>query len=851
MNIETDKKNTRKAKSTKRNAKGESKDNNANPTSDKAAPKTAKTRPPPIYANITGIKTVITFLTSNGIAANEFTVKEFDESYSKVIPNNMDAYTLYKKQLEKQKIQYFTYTPRHLKVKTVALKGVRGGYDEIDVKNALIAFNLPNTTITKVSKLIFDKTKPHLYHFLVSASADSNLAMLMRQKTLLSQIIRWERLKRPALFMCTRCQQTGHSSANCNMEPACAKCAGPHETKTCTVVTATDKTAQKCINCGEKDHPASYKGCPALKLVAKVRLNKRKIDEARRKKIMESINNYVTPTQSFANITDNTSSRHFPSLPKARPTAAGVNFNMQNPRTEPASTTTRQNLGNDTSHLENLLISFKNDIVKEFKKLNEKVNSNSSRIDQIMAATDRPNSTKGGGTAIAIHNKLKFTTIHYPHSLKNKVIEYTAIKIKISNKANLIIISIYATQKYGQTFINELNKLMREFKLDNASNYYLIAGDFNTKHISWGDVDSNNRGDQLVDWLEANYLQYKISMIPPSTPTFHNAKIKSYLDHCLIDMRIDVEDLINGKLITLPYDSDHWAISLTIFIEVESTDFTHNQDSNRKALNYKKANWNKFGRNLLDNYTDECSVPYDRNLSIEEIDNHIIELENKIVNSIQATVPTIKKKDDYFIKYSNRKINKLHAYKSFLIRRKFKNIPVSSQEKIKIKAIIKRINTLIQREFKKTVTAYWEAQVKSINYKKPQDFFPKINRMLRQRKEISINTLKINNDNSQLNSHFMSKFPELVNNNQLIATDADTKLYIIESINAPRYSNLGTINKIDIDKVAEQTKKLKDNMRLLNKSFVEFSNTNRAYYPTNQDDDSRFLFSYIAMYKFN
>ncbi|CAG5084925.1 Similar to RTase: Probable RNA-directed DNA polymerase from transposon BS (Drosophila melanogaster) [Cotesia congregata] len=476
-------------------------------------------------------------------------------------------------------------------------------------------------------------------------------------------------------------------------------------------------------------------------------------------------------------------------------------------------------------------------------KLNEKHRVQLSNHQ--LVRTDRPNSTKGGGTAIAIHNKIKFLVIHYPNLSNNKVIEFTAIKIKSNSKTNLIIISIYAIQFTGYKFIQELKKLMKDFNLDSSNNYYIIAGDFNSRNTSWGDTKSNERGEQLADWIEFNYLEYKTTLLSPKEPTF--PKANSYLDHCLIDMRIDFTNLINGKLQTLPYDSDHLAITLTISVEECAPGLLNNLNSIPSQFNFKKANWNKFRKNILKNYSEVISIPSDRNLSIDEIDKYIGQLESKIQDSMISTIPRNKKQDDYYLKYNNKKIKRLHAYKSYLIKRQFDKIPVSLQEKIRIKLTIKRINKLLHKEFGKTVTAYWEAQIKSINFKNPHEFFPKINRMLRPRKDININTLKIPIDNRDLSTLCNSKFPELISNNEIIASDPETKLFIIgkylESINSPRYMNIGTSTKIKVDKEAEETKKMKNNKQ----TFVEFSKENPAYYPKKLDDDPKFLFSYIEV----
>lgn len=334
--------------------------------------RTTRARPPPIYAQLPGIKPTITFLLSKGILSTEFTVCEFDNIFTKIFPVNMDIYDSCINVLKTEKKQYFTYTPRHRKIKTIVLKGVRGGFDETDVKTALVNKQLAEVTITKVSKMIFDKANPQLFHFLVSASADSKLASLTRLKSLLSQPIRWERLRKPTLFMCKRCQQTGHSSTNCHLQPNCVKCAGDHESKDCSFKRAEDQNQLKCINCNEVGHPANYKGCPALKFMTMIKNKEKKIKEAKKKKVVNAISNFVNPGHTFANVMDPNSSKHFPPLPRTKPSAAGVPL-ISDHTIDPSSS------------LENILFSFKRDIMNEFKRINKNIEANTRRIDQIMS----------------------------------------------------------------------------------------------------------------------------------------------------------------------------------------------------------------------------------------------------------------------------------------------------------------------------------------------------------------------------------------------------------------------------------------------------------------------------------
>lgn len=90
-----------------------------------------------MYVQLPGIKPTITLLSSGGIPATDFLVRDFDDTFTKIFPSNMETYDLIIAFLKSTTTKYFIYTPRHLKVKTVVLKRVKGGYGEKDVKSAL------------------------------------------------------------------------------------------------------------------------------------------------------------------------------------------------------------------------------------------------------------------------------------------------------------------------------------------------------------------------------------------------------------------------------------------------------------------------------------------------------------------------------------------------------------------------------------------------------------------------------------------------------------------------------------------------------------------------------------------
>lgn len=72
---------------------------------------------------------------------------------------------------------------------------------------------------------------------------------------------------------------------------------------------------------------------------------------------------------------------------------------------------------------------------------------------------------KGGGTAILVKRDIEFETITNSSSIKNKLLEFTIIKIKLKNHNNLFIICAYATNDNRDLFITELNTICEKLKL--------------------------------------------------------------------------------------------------------------------------------------------------------------------------------------------------------------------------------------------------------------------------------------------------------------------------------------------------------------------------------------------------
>ena len=189
---------------------------------------------------------IIRVITTLNVPKSAFLIKETDIGAHSVYINNIDHYTNICTKLSEQKIQYYTYTPKHLKPKSILLKGIRGSFEVEDIKNEIVDLKIPGIEITNLSKFIFDKNQPNKYHFFLQLSSDSKTAELFKIKSIAYQRVKWEHLRKPDLFQCKNCQRLGHASKNCRLPFRCVKCAQTHTPGECSIKAQEDKPALKC-----------------------------------------------------------------------------------------------------------------------------------------------------------------------------------------------------------------------------------------------------------------------------------------------------------------------------------------------------------------------------------------------------------------------------------------------------------------------------------------------------------------------------------------------------------------------------------------------------------------------------
>ena len=162
-----------------------------------------------------------------------------------------------------------------------------------------------------------------------------------------------------------------------------------------------------------------------------------------------------------------------------------------------------------------------------------------------------------------------------------------------------------------------------------------MAGDYNAKHIVWSNKFNDERGNNLFNWLESNDIKYKSKLLHFETPFF--PRNESFIDLVITDARLEMPNTKLNKLPTISISSDHTAILMEIRIPNQSLVLFPAE--NNTAFNYSKAKWDQFQSRLR---VYKPNINACTNLSIPQIDKFISEITNKIVATMQGTIPKMK-----------------------------------------------------------------------------------------------------------------------------------------------------------------------------------------------------------------
>lgn len=344
-------------------------------------PENLKTfKPPPIFVTGEKVNDSIKTLKNAGLPQDSFSVSISKGLHSIQVMKQID-YDKVKLALKSNQIQFYSFTPKGEKLKSILLKGVSEEYTSDQVLEDLLNRNIPSVEIKKVTELKFVHDNQERRHLIVQITQRSSLKELFKIKNVLHMKTRWERLRRNKLLQCRRCQRIGHTAANCEMLFRCVKCGETHEPGKCPLNTATSRENFKCANCGKSGHPANYAGCKYIKfahLSKKAELQSR--NKSLAKKIDQVTGNYFSPRQ-FSN-TAAQQKDAFPPLP-SRNQANGI---IQ--RSQPSPWQTPPPIGGNAqpdwlAQIKNEICSLTNVVREMSVTINHSIQSNTRKIDFI------------------------------------------------------------------------------------------------------------------------------------------------------------------------------------------------------------------------------------------------------------------------------------------------------------------------------------------------------------------------------------------------------------------------------------------------------------------------------------
>lgn len=200
------------------NMEMEDKASNTNTPTKSPANNIKKYSSPPIIVLNTNIKSLITTLNKTISIKDKFTLAQTAKNTVTITPKDSDDHAKFKEILTANGMQFYTFTPKGDKPKTLVLKGVKGGYTENDVKEEIKNMELKNVNIIKVAMVIFNKNYKDNYHFIVQISQDSDANELKAIKVIAHQKVKWEYIRKNKIYQCKKCQRLGHASTNCHLQ---------------------------------------------------------------------------------------------------------------------------------------------------------------------------------------------------------------------------------------------------------------------------------------------------------------------------------------------------------------------------------------------------------------------------------------------------------------------------------------------------------------------------------------------------------------------------------------------------------------------------------------------------------
>lgn len=183
-----------------------------------------------------GIKNYNMKVNINGILLHIPNIEEYKKTYDNLKINN---------------IEFFSYELEENKSVKFVLTGLHSMTDE-DLKQALAEHNIVPNKVTKLqlNTKRYDDQEVYILHF---KKGEMTLNTLRKVKYMSHMVVKWTYYTRKiTLTQCRRCQNFGHGTKQCNLNPRCIRCGDAHVSKECP-------HPPKCLNCKQGEH--HYSAC--------------------------------------------------------------------------------------------------------------------------------------------------------------------------------------------------------------------------------------------------------------------------------------------------------------------------------------------------------------------------------------------------------------------------------------------------------------------------------------------------------------------------------------------------------------------------------------------------------------
>lgn len=210
-------------------------------------------RPPPIYLKQDLKYTELCNLLTQLLGADNFKCLSTKKGIT-IYPASPDSYRKLTHFLRQKNAEFHTFQLQDERAFRIVIRGLHYSVEPQLISDEIKNLGFKVRSVCNV--LSFKKEKLPLF-FVDLEPDEKNDEIFNLQYLLYSKIRVEEPKKKRQIVQCVRCQQYGHTKRYCNMTPRCVRCAGPHESATCTKQRDTPAT---CALCGDP-HPANYRGC--------------------------------------------------------------------------------------------------------------------------------------------------------------------------------------------------------------------------------------------------------------------------------------------------------------------------------------------------------------------------------------------------------------------------------------------------------------------------------------------------------------------------------------------------------------------------------------------------------------